>query len=62
MALINYLSINVCIICCISYEKRHPTCVELLCLHYVIVIQCIWLYMYTDTYSRINHFSWNCLR
>lgn len=41
MALINYLSRNVCIICCILYEKRHPTCVELLCLHYVIVIQCI---------------------
>lgn len=59
MALINYLSINVCIICCILYEKRHPLCVELLCLHYVIVI---FGYTCTDTYSRINHFSWNCLR
>lgn len=59
MALINYLSRNVCIICCILYEKRHPTCVELLCLHYVIVI---FGYTCTDTYFRINHFSWNCLR
>lgn len=57
MALINYLSINVWHHMLYIIFKRHPTCVELLCLHYVIVI---FGYTCTDTYFRINHFSWNC--
>lgn len=59
MALINYLSINVWHHMLYIIFKKHPTCVELLCLHYVIVI---FGYTCTDTYFRINHFSWNCLR